>query len=204
MGIKEIKLNFIVDVAAKLILEKSISEVTIKDIAVKAGVGEATVYRYFTKKENLLVKVAMKLLETVYEDLQLSHKDENGFSRIEAFYNSYLKIFESHQEYFRFLSEFDIFIHDSKIDLDLDSYEDGVSRFKDIFYKAYNDGLIDGSVRKVEDLELFYFSSTHALIELCKKKAIVEDILVQDKAIDKSGEIKCLIGIILNNLKLRA
>ena len=70
--------------------------------------------------------------------------------------------------------------------------------------EAYNDGLIDGSVRKVEDLELFYFSSTHALIELCKKKAIVEDILVQDKAIDKSGEIKCLIGIILNNLKLRA
>ena len=51
MGLKELKNNFIIDVAASLFLERSISSVTIKDIAERAEVGEMTVYRHFQKKK---------------------------------------------------------------------------------------------------------------------------------------------------------
>ena len=51
MSLKEAKFNFVVEVATNLFMQKSINDVTIKDIAEKAGVGEATIYRYFSKKE---------------------------------------------------------------------------------------------------------------------------------------------------------
>ena len=201
MGIKDVKINFIVDVAAKLILERSISEVTIKDIANKAEVGEATVYRYFSKKENLLVKVAMKLLESVYGEFSVT-SGKSGYKRLEAFYMNYYNIYANHPELYKFLSEFDKVMEESKLDIDLNAYETGLTQFKDVFYSAYEDGLKDGSVRKVNDVELFYYSSAHALIELCKKKSVERDILKQDKDISKTGEVKCLVDIILANLKL--
>lgn len=202
MSIKDVKHNFIVDVAAKLILKRSINDVTIKDIATEAGVGEATVYRYFSKKENLLLKVAMKLLNEVFSYFKESENPENGFTKLERFYMNYYDVFVEHPEYFKFLSEFDKFISDANLKLNLESYEAGVTQFKDVFYKAYEEGVRDGSVRKIDNLEIYYYSSTHALIELCKKKSIEKDILKQDKFISKSGEVKCLVEIILFGLKL--
>ena len=48
MSLQELKSNFIVDVAEKLFFERSIFNVTIKDIAERAEVGEMTVYRHFS------------------------------------------------------------------------------------------------------------------------------------------------------------
>ena len=50
MSLKDVKMNFLVDIATDLFICRSIQDVTIKDIAVSAQVGEATIYRYFGKK----------------------------------------------------------------------------------------------------------------------------------------------------------
>ncbi len=47
MSLKDLKIKFVVDVATNLFLQDSINTVTIKDIAVAADIGEATIYRYF-------------------------------------------------------------------------------------------------------------------------------------------------------------
>ena len=53
MGLKDLKTQYLVDVATKLFLEKGVVDVTIKDIAQEAEIGEATIYRHFQKKQNI-------------------------------------------------------------------------------------------------------------------------------------------------------
>ncbi|MBO4262264.1 MAG: helix-turn-helix transcriptional regulator, partial [Clostridia bacterium] len=197
---KDAKINFIVDAATKVFLEKSINEATIKDVAEEAGVGEATIYRYFVRKQALVERVARKLQKKVFDEYFDLKKAENGFEKLGVFYNSYLKIFTDHPEFYKFINEFDAFCVSENIS-DLEKYSDGLDVFKDAFMSAYDKGLSDGSVKDIGDVKTFYYSTAHALLALCKKLAGEGNIVRQDGATDKAEEIKTLVSIVLNALK---
>ena len=199
MSLKVAKINFLVDMATDLFMSRSIQEVTIRDIAVSAQVGEATIYRYFGKKQALVVQAAMKLQDIVSSGyFQLDNK-LNGYQKLEAFYLSYLNIFDHHRDFYKFLSEFDAYMSVENKDV-LNPYEDAIDQYKSAFMNAYEQGLKDGSVKEQENIDLFYFSTTHSILELCKKLAL-KAVLNQDLAIEKLGEVKCLINIVLGTLK---
>ncbi|MBQ7172927.1 MAG: helix-turn-helix transcriptional regulator [Clostridia bacterium] len=199
MTIKDAKLNFITDVAAKLFFEKSIAAVTVKDISLAAGVGEATVYRYFTHKQNIVTAVAEKLQGEVYGGYFCKERSGNGYEKLSAFYGNYLDIFNGHREFYQFVGEFDSFLLAANQTAPK-AYSDGVTLFEEIFLAAYNEGVKDGSVRALTDPERFYFSTTHALLELCKKLATEKAIVLQDIAADKAEEISELIQVFLSYL----
>ena len=199
MSLKDAKVNFLVDMATDLFMSRSIQEVTIRDIAVSAQVGEATIYRYFGKKQELVVQAAMKLQGIVSKDYFRLDEKLNGFQKLEAFYLSYLNIFDNHRDFYKFLSEFDSYMSVENKDV-LNPYENAIDQYKSAFMNAYKQGLKDGSVKEQENIELFYFSTTHSILELCKKLAL-KAVLNQDLAIEKLGEVKCLIKIVLDTLK---
>lgn len=199
MSLKDAKINFLVDMATDLFMSRSIQEVTIRDIAIAAQVGEATIYRYFGKKQELVVQAAMKLQGIVSSGYFKLDDKLNGYQKLEAFYLSYLDIFDNHRDFYKFLSEFDAYMSVENKDV-LNPYEDAIDQYKNAFMKAYQEGLKDGSIKEQEDIELFYFSTTHSILELCKKLAL-KAVLNQDLAIEKIGEVKCLINIVLSALK---
>ena len=199
MSLKDAKVNFLVDMATDLFMSRSIQEVTIRDIAISAQVGEATIYRYFGKKQELVVQAAMKLQGIVSKDYFRLDEKLNGFQKLEAFYLSYLNIFDNHRDFYKFLSEFDSYMSVENKDV-LNPYENAIDQYKSAFMNAYKQGLKDGSVKEQDNIELFYFSTTHSILELCKKLAL-KAVLNQDLAIEKLGEVKCLIKIVLDTLK---
>ena len=199
MSLKDAKVNFLVDMATDLFMSRSIQEVTIRDIAVSAQVGEATIYRYFGKKQELVVQAAMKLQGIVSKDYFRLDEKANGYQKLEAFYLSYLKIFDQHRDFYKFLSEFDSYMSVENKDV-LNPYENAIDQYKSAFMKAYQQGLKDGSVKEQENIDLFYFSTTHSILELCKKLAL-KAVLNQDLVIEKLGEVRCLIDIVLSVLK---
>ena len=199
MSLKDAKVNFLVDIATDLFMCRSIQEVTIRDIAISAQVGEATIYRYFGKKQELVVQAAMKLQGIVSKDYFKLDEKLNGFQKLEAFYLSYLNVFDNHRDFYKFLSEFDSYMSVENKDV-LNPYENAIDQYKSAFMNAYKQGLKDGSVKEQENIELFYFSTTHSILELCKKLAL-KAVLNQDLAIEKLGEVKCLINIVLDTLK---
>ena len=199
MSLKDAKVNFLVDMATDLFMSRSIQEVTIRDIAISAQVGEATIYRYFGKKQELVVQAAMKLQGIVSSSYFKLDDKSNGYQKLEAFYLSYLNIFDNHRDFYKFLSEFDAYMSTENKDV-LNPYENAIDQYKSAFMKAYEQGLKDGSVRKQDNIDLFYFSTTHAVLELCKKLAL-KAVLNQDLAIEKLDEVRCLINIVLNTLK---
>ena len=199
MSLKDAKVNFLVDIATDLFIVRSIQEVTIKDIAVSAQVGEATIYRYFGKKQTLVVNSAMKLHQAVNANYFKVEEGKNGFEKIEIFYMSYLSIFNEHPEFYKFINEFDAFMGGDDSNA-IDPYESVIGQYEKVYMKAYEEGLKDGSIKKQENIKVFYFATTHALLELCKKLSIRKAVLNQDNTLEKKDEVKCLIDIVLSSL----
>ena len=199
MSLKETKINFIVDIATDLFMCRSVNEVTIRDIAISAQVGEATIYRYFGNKQNLVMQAAMKLQNIVSEGFFRLEKGKNGYEKLALFYESYYDIYKKHPNFYKFLNEFDAYIAVEQSE-DMNPYESAIDQYKNYYMEAYQLGLKDGSIKEQKDIEMFYFSTTHALLELCKKLAYKKAVLNQDKTIEKDSEIKCLIDIILGSI----
>lgn len=198
MGLKDAKIKYIIDRATELFLQRSVGEVTVKDISDAVGVGEATVYRYFGKKQNIVIKSALNLQNEVYQRF-FKLKGSCGYDKLKAFYDGYLQVFLAHAEYYRFISGFDAFMI-SERNLELEEYSEGLDIFIKEYLAAYREGLNDGSIREIEDVETFYYATAHSVLELCKKLAGT-DIVKQDAQIAKETEIKRLIDIILYNVK---
>lgn len=196
--IKQTAKDSVVKDACELFLSRSISETTIKDVAVKSGVGEATVYRYFGNKQNLVALVALKLQKDVF-DGYFKLTGENGFEKLKKFYESYLDIFKAHPEFYRFIREFDVYSLD--FTPNLKEYSEGLDLFKDEFLSAYLTGVKDKSVKETENSENFYYATTHAMLELCKKLSTNVNIVKQDETVEREVEIRILIDIILTHLK---
>ncbi len=200
MTMRDLKHNFLIETALSLFLSNNVEDVTMKDVADAAGVGEMTIYRHFGKKHILLKEVILKLQNDVFEQyFNVSHAD-TGYEKLKLFYRSFLSVFKNQSNYFRFLREFDLYMINQDNTL-LADYENELNRFKDIYLNAYHQGLEDKSVRQVNDPELFYYSSTHALIELCKKLSFTRGVLPQDERISKESEINCLIDSFLMVVK---
>lgn len=195
-------MNFLVDIATDLFICRSIQDVTIKDIAVSAQVGEATIYRYFSKKQAIVVYAAMKLQKEVNALYFKLSEGRTGFEKLKIFYLSYLQIFIHHPEFYKFINEFDSFINseDSTSSDVIDPYESVVGQYEKVYMKAYEEGIKDGSVKEQRDISMFYFATTHALQELCKKLSIKAAVLNQDKVIEKQAQVECMIDIVLSKL----
>ena len=200
MSVLEAKRNYVVDAATRLFLTRSLSGVTVRDVAHEAGVGEATVYRYFSTKAALVVACALKLEGEVAGHFLRGDDGVNGYTRLARFYSAYAELFVSRPELYRFLYEFDAFCV-SQGATGLDEYADKLDLFRDAYLSAYRDGVKDGSVREMKDPELFYYATAHAILSLAKKLTVEGEIVRQDLAADKVGELKLLSETFLFSLR---
>lgn len=194
-GIKERVKNAIILDACDLFLNRSIAKVKIKDVAEKSGVGEATVYRYFSTKRNLLESCALSLQQTVFNEYFVL-TGKTGGEKIEKFYYGYIKALKEHPEFYRFINEFDAMVLSEGGDLE--EYSDGIELFRKQFITAYEQGVKDGTVKELQEVNVFYYSTAHALLELCKKLAIGGKVVRQDEEKNKDAEAETLVKIILS------
>ena len=197
MGFKDLKRDYIIDSAKKLFLNKSISEITIKDISAVSDLGEATIYRYFSNKENLVVAVSLSIQQDILS-VPFTQDEKNGLEQIKNFFELFRNIFIEHKNYFKFIAEFDtIYLNNIKNK----DYSLGLDVFYDLFMRAYELGLKDKSIKEVKDIKLYYYTCTHSLLELCKKLASTESELKQDQEVSKIDEIEYLISLFISVLK---
>ncbi len=191
--------KIITETALKMFIDDSISKVRLYDIAAKADVGEATIYRHFGNKQNVVISAAIELSNRISIQYLASNDYISGFENIKNFYNVFLTIFKNYNYYFSFLNELDTYLLQENFD-GRDNYQNNLNSYKDLFYRDYNNGLKDGSIREIEDPETFYFATTHSILALCKKLS-TKKIIQQDELVDKEKEVKTLINLFLNYLK---
>lgn len=200
MSVLDTKRNYVVDAATRLFLSRPFSDVTVREVAEEAGVGEATVYRYFSTKSALIVACALKLEKEVAQFFLRESKPSDGYTRLSRFYASYVDLFAFHPELYHFLYEFDVFCVERRVK-GLDEYSDNLDLFRDAYLAAYYDGVRDGSIREMKNPELFYYTTTHAILSLAKKLAVEGGIVRQDQTTDPIGELRALNETFLYSLR---
>lgn len=195
----------IIKKAKRLFSKKSVEKVTMDDIAAKAGVGVATVYRYFGSKKRVAIEVGVafwleikKYLDSVF--LSEEYISADGITRLSMMLDMYSELYVKKRGFLLFLDDFDGFCINSKISKEeLKEYQSAIADFYTPYREAVEKGRADGTVRVDIDERILYLTVNHTMISLLKKMARGE-ILAQDS--EYGAELATIKEIILSYFKI--
>lgn len=130
----------IINASMELFQEKCVEDTSMEEVAKRASVGAATVYRYFSTKIELVIETAQAYWEKIageyLKELELANcredvkyckedigRDEEeakdgcaeknsatGYEQLAGILNIFYKIFKEQKPFLKFLQEFDVFV----------------------------------------------------------------------------------------------
>lgn len=203
---KEKRKEEVVLAAIEVFKEKGIDNSKMTDIAEKAEIGVATVYRYFNTKFDLVIAAATTLWEEEISILyskfyEPTFKELKGSDRVRSILNLFINIYEDYPEFISFFEHFDNYIIKESIPLEsLENYEKIIIDTKVIMFDAIDQGKKDGSIKSSIDNNTFYITITHSLMSLCQKLILRGTILRSDKDVEGSTQLNLLIDMAMGYL----
>jgi Transcriptional regulator len=200
-NIKNQKMEEVLNAALKVFCKQGIDNTKMTDIAEEAEIGIASLYRYFKTKPDIAVEVGcrlwqdmiMALTDLLYTKVQ---KASNGRDRVETILQLFLELYHNHQEFLKFIDEFDRYVVKEQVSLEkLKIYEKSIIDLKSVMMTAIESGRRDGTIRKDFDAEAYYFSTTHVLMTLCQKLLLRGKVLESDDIIQGEQQIQMIIDM---------
>ena len=174
-GIKNERIALAVDTAAQLYLNIGISNAKMTDIAEKAQIGVASLYRYFGTKQLFTVKVGAYIWKTTMMKLEplytsTEYHTKTGYEQVAALLNIFHILLQEHRPFLRFLSEFDVFVIREHLGIgQLTEYESCSMNMLPVVSAAMNKGVEDGTIRPDVNAKVFYDAITDSLLGMCEK-----------------------------------
>ncbi|MDE6662909.1 MAG: TetR/AcrR family transcriptional regulator [Lachnospiraceae bacterium] len=196
----------ILNAALELFCEKGIEDTSVEEAAKAAGVGPATIYRYFETKAELAIsagiaywqKIAEKYVCTLSEEKYI---EKNGYCQMHCIFQIFIRIFEEEFKFLKFLQEFDIFVRRYNIPKErLTEYEECILNLKPYVTDALEKGLKDGSLDFPYTVEEVYFSIMHTLLSLMQKLSYNGYILSSDERIELVLQVRITGNLLLKGL----
>lgn len=197
----------ILHAALELFCEKGIEDTSIEAVAKKAGVGPATIYRYFETKAELAIsagtsywqRIAHKYAGALSGEI---YQEMTGDSQMQCIFHLFEEIFRNETLFLKFLQEFDIFVRKYKIPQKrLAEYEEEILNLKPYVTKALEKGLKDKSLSFSYTVDEVYFTVMHMVLSLMQKLAYNGSILSSDQHIDLSLQVKIEGELLLKGLR---
>ena len=102
---KETRRAIIIDAAEKEFTAKSFPKVTMRDIARRAGVSPALIYRYFPDQQSLFAEAFMRGIGRIFEKIFVTI-DESPDGAIEQVIYDFIEYFTMHDQYFQMMMNF--------------------------------------------------------------------------------------------------
>lgn len=197
----------ILDAALELFCEKGIEDTSVEEVAKAAGVGPATIYRYFETKAELAISAGIAYWQQVadkYTGGLSGKKYENmgGSDQLRSILHIFEEIFEKERLFLKFLQEFDIFVRRYQIAKErLAEYEEGILNLKPYVTDALEKGFNDGSLKFSCTVDEVYFSVMHMLLSLMQKLSYNGNILASDEQIDPALQVSIAVNLIMRGLE---
>lgn len=175
--IKDKRLNTILKAGMDLFLEKGLAEVNMKDVAKKAAVSRATLYRYYPSKEDLALAIERHLyLDVLVPEFSpgILNFAGNGYEKIEHYLMTFVGIIESHPEIFKLSGAMDHYFNYRQ------RPEDVARKMKTIFQddptveflkSALQEGMDDGSLKPGLELRMTAYTIDQTIISLGQRIA---------------------------------
>ena len=206
---KSIPADRILNTAYELFASRGIEPVTMEDIAQKAKITPSILYRYFESKDSLVIETATHAWTTQMEDvlpamIKPKYTNSTGYVQLEQIFALFVKLYEKHQDFLRFIYLFDAFAVKEKIQKDkMTNYESKILLVKEIISVAIQKGIEDGSINKkyAKAGDALYFTLIHTFFSTAQKLALSGNLLDMDSQMNGAKQLSLLADILLDGLK---
>ena len=179
---RAVRIREIVECSFGLFADQGIESITMNEIARQSEIGVASLYRYFTTKEELVIEAAIyawkmevEIFNKVFEYEDFGKMD--GYTQLKSLMETFCEAVITQTSFFRFAIK--------------RGREDGSISFA---------GGKNESLKNASDDEL-YFTIMHSLFSLCQKLSLSGEMLEMDLIVRSEKQISLLIEIILSALK---
>ncbi len=138
-----------IEAAKKLFAELGFEKTTMQKIADESKVGVATLFRYFPKKEHLIIEVVKEVLEEQLPYFEeISNSNKKGIEKInDVLTTNIMYISEENRDSTKLLEAFELYSAFMPVEVDLlEEIEKAYRKFSDIIVDILEEGKRDGSI----------------------------------------------------------
>jgi len=207
--LKNSRMNRIFESAFKLFSEKGIDTIAMVDIAKQAEIGVASLYRYFSTKDEIAIRTVIwawgkekSILLPVLETEE--YKKMNGIEQLSKILSLFVELYKTESEFLRLIYFFDSYAVRTGIQPDrLVDYEKMIESIKAYVIEAINKGISDKSINSKYENQKddLYFTVMHALFNNAQKLTLSGQMLNMDIQRNGINELNTLAKIIIDGLK---
>ncbi|MCR4734874.1 MAG: TetR/AcrR family transcriptional regulator [Treponema sp.] len=207
--LKNARMGRILEAAFLLFSEHGIDTIAMTDIAKKAEIGVASLYRYYETKDMIAIKTAIWAWENQKKNILPDIENESfsgmkGLEQINAICKMFGNLLENQTDFLRFIYFFDSYIIRQKIEAEkLTEYEEIIKSVQTIVAAAIHKGIEDGSINiKFKDCEnTLYFTLMHTLFSIVQKLSLSGKMLYMDSESPTKSQLELLTKILIEGLK---
>lgn len=198
---KQQRLCTILESAENMFSQKGIEKTTMQDIASEANIGIATLFRYFPKKEKLIVAVATKLLEPMLDHFQyVADLPLPCLEKIERLFDFFIS--DQNNSSIKFMVNFEIYASHSLEPIeDILSFNTLNRQIWHEYSRIIQNGIDDGSIRPDLPVRetLITLMNTFALFS--RKLTLKKNILFLESDLESDQQLAILKEIFMDHLK---
>ena len=188
----------ILDASFCIFSEMSIDKVSMANVANKAGIGIATLYRYYRTKPELVVAVGTHVWSNFIRNYTPIRNDDKitAVEELEFFLDSFLELYKNHKKLLCFNQFFNIYIRNEAVPPKaLNSYNEMVDKLAMRFHRTYVKGERDKTLCTEMSEKAMFLSIVHLMLAAVTRYAIG---LVYEKDSESYKEL-----ILLKNMIMR-
>ncbi|MWV44088.1 TetR family transcriptional regulator [Paenibacillus sp. HJL G12] len=194
----------IVEAAERVFVKKGLDKATMRDIAAEENVGIATVFRYFPKKDRIVVAVASRIIEMEVEAFKsISERAETGIRKIELLFDHFIE--DTSSAYInrnKLIEAFESYAAQQTEPLDgIEEYHQVTRKVYGIFKNIIQECINDGSIRSDIPVHETLATLVNALGMFSKKLSLQSNIVMFEADPDMLIQLTIVKNIFLDYLK---
>ena len=194
------------NVAYHLFTERSITAVTLEEIAKEAGCGKKTLLRYYDSKPGLVIAVATWKWEKFQEENQKRRPNADiekmtAAEIFEFYLDSFLELYRDHKDLLRFNQSFNVYVQSEHIDAGmLQPYQKMIEELKEQFHEMYLKAMQDETLRTDEGEEKMFSKTLHLMLAAVTRYA-VGLVYIPENGFDAMEELETMKEMLLERYR---
>jgi AcrR family transcriptional regulator len=194
----------IIETAKAVFADKGFEQSTMQEIAREASLGVATVFRYFPKKENLIVAVASEIVQSEIEVFEKIARGEGScYDKLSRIFDSFIFFgITGHQQSSKLIEAFECYVALSKEPLeDIALYQAQYNRLVALFSELADLGIEDGSVKTESMTKEIMITMMNVFGNFSKKMAMLNGIPAFQTQVKEAEQLHILKKMFLSQIK---
>lgn len=193
--------------AERVFVRKGLDKATMRDISIEDNVGIATVFRYFPKKDKLIVAVATRIIGFEAEAFRsIAELPGSGIHKLEQLFDHFMT--HNSDEYnsrSKFLEAFESYAAQQAEPLeDIQNYNAIYRKVSGIFAGIISSCIEDGSIRPDITVEETLSTLVNAFAIFSKKLSLQNNIVMFEADVSANVQLSILKGVFLEYLRVPA